>query len=59
MESVKQWRPLKFICYEACFDQQDAIRREKIFKGLPRKDDFKKKTKILFSRTGFKISIVS
>ena len=59
MESVKQWRPLKFICYEAYLGQQDAIRREKIFEGLPRKDDFKKKTKILFSRTGFKISIVS
>jgi predicted GIY-YIG superfamily endonuclease len=58
VESAKQWNPLKFIYYEEYFDQLDAIKREKIFKGLARKDDSKKKTKILFSKAGFKISTV-
>jgi predicted GIY-YIG superfamily endonuclease len=59
VESSKQWKPLKFIYYEEYFDQLDAIKREKIFKGWPRKDDSNKKTKILFSRAGFKVSTVS
>jgi predicted GIY-YIG superfamily endonuclease len=59
VESAKQWKPLKFIYYEEYFDPLDAIKRERTFKGLPRKDDSNKKTKILFSRAGFKISTVS
>jgi predicted GIY-YIG superfamily endonuclease len=56
---VKQWKPLKFIYYEEYFDQLNAIKKEKILKGWPQKDDFKKKTKILFNKAGFKISIAS
>ncbi len=32
VESTKQRRPFGLIYYEACLDQEDAIRREKYFK---------------------------
>ena len=32
VESTKQRRPFDLIYYEACLDQDDAIRREKYFK---------------------------
>ena len=33
IESTKQRRPFSLIYYEACIDQQDAIKREKYFKN--------------------------
>jgi putative endonuclease len=32
VESTKNRRPLKLIYYEACLQQQDALKREKYFK---------------------------
>jgi len=32
VESTKDRRPLKLIYYEACINQQDALKREKYFK---------------------------
>jgi len=32
VESTKNRRPLKLIYYEACMQQQDALKREKYFK---------------------------
>ncbi len=32
VESTKDRRPLKLIYYEACLNQQDALKREKYFK---------------------------
>ena len=32
VESTKNRRPLKLICYEACLSQQDATHREKYLK---------------------------
>jgi len=32
VESTKYRRPLKLIYYEACLNQQDALKREKYFK---------------------------
>ena len=33
VDSTKNRRPLKLVYYEACIDQNDALRREKYFKG--------------------------
>lgn len=33
VESTRDRRPLKLVYYEACMDEQDAIKREKYFKS--------------------------
>ncbi len=45
IESTKQRRPLSLIYYEACIDQQDAIKREKYFKTYHGKMFIKRRLK--------------
>ena len=45
IESTKQRRPLSLIYYEACIDQQDAIKREKYFKKYHGKMFIKRRVK--------------
>ncbi len=45
IESTKQRRPLELIYYEACIDQQDAIRREKYLKTYHGKIFIKRRLK--------------
>ena len=45
VESTKDRRPLKLIYYEACFDQEDALKREKYFKTFHGKMFLKRRLK--------------
>jgi putative endonuclease len=45
VESTKQRRPFELIYYEACIDQQDAIRREKYLKTYHGKVFIKRRLK--------------
>ncbi len=45
VESTKQRRPFELIYYEACIDQQDAIRREKYLKTYHGKMFIKRRLK--------------
>ncbi len=45
IESTKQRRPFELIYYEACIDQQDAIRREKYLKTYHGKMFIKRRLK--------------
>jgi putative endonuclease len=45
IESTTQRRPLNLIYYEACIDQQDAIKREKYFKTYHGKMFIKRRLK--------------
>ena len=45
IESTKHRRPFKLIYYEACIDQQDAIRREKYLKTYHGKMFIKRRLK--------------
>ena len=45
VESTKDRRPLKLIYYEACFDQEDALKREKYFKTIQGKMFLKRRLK--------------
>ena len=49
VESTKDRRPFKLIYYEACLDQNDAIRR-KTSEDVSRQDVFEKEAQILFNR---------
>ena len=45
VESTKDRRPFRLIYYEACLDQQDAIRREKYLKSYNGKIFLKRRLK--------------
>ena len=45
VEATKNRRPIKLIYYEACFDQNDAIRREKYLKTYHGKVFIKRRLK--------------
>lgn len=52
--STKSRLPVKLIYYEACLNEDDAIRREKYFKSGKGKKFLKKRLKRFFeSRSGF------
>jgi len=45
VESTRHRRPLRLICYEACLEQDDAIRREKYLKTYHGKMFLRRKLK--------------
>jgi len=51
--STKNKRPLKLIYYEACLNQEDAIRREKTLKSGRGKTYLKKRLKRFLQCSGF------
>ena len=51
VESTKNRRPLKLIYYEACLEQQDAIKREKYFKTHYWKMYLKNRLAVWFSQS--------